>query len=299
MKHSRLLSLSLVILALTSGGSATAASITLTGNVANDFKPSDPNVNITPVSDNPLNIGQASFMTQNGWVSGWAISDIRTGYDASTDTLYVGVNTFKNSQGAQAIVGDADGNGNPGTAAPQTTASGGIDLPNLGGRESVAVSFAPDGPNGKTAPGTPLIIAGVPADKTGFPTNVASAQDYFLVSNYKGVNLGLGYNFGQPLPNLNGGLAFNPSTQTPGFEFTIKHFAASGLDATKGFWISAYAGTPDDVVAGEGALAYTRIPAFAGQEIPEPTTILLWSAVAGGAMLRRYRRRAIGGRSGE
>ena len=293
MMQFRLLRLSLAILALGGGGSSMADSITFTGNVANDFSTSNPNVHITPVSDNPLNIGQASFMTQNGWVSGWAIPDIRSAYNANTDTLYVGINTFKNSQGVQAIVGDADGNGNPGTAAPQTTASGGVDLPNLGGRESVAVAFAPDGPNGPSSPGVPLIIAGVPADKTGLPANVNSAQDYFLVSQYKGVNLGLAYNFSQPLPNLNGGLAFNPSAQTPGFEFTIKNFKGSGLDATKGFWIRAYAGTPDDVVAGEAALAFTRIPAFAGQEIPEPTAILLWSAVAGGAVLRRYRRKAI------
>ena len=292
MVRSRLCFLGLAALALWSARPASAASITLTGNVANDFSATNPNVNITPVSNNPANIGQAAFMTQNGWVSGWAVSDIRSAYDATTDSLYVGINTFKNSQGTRAIVGDSDGNGNPGVASPQMTAQGGIDSPNLEGRKSVDVAFAPDGPNGQSSPGNAVIIAGVPADKTGMPATVASAQDYFLVSMYKGVNLGLGYNYGQALPNLNGGLAFNPSAQTPGFEFTIKHFSTSGLDATKGFWIKAYAGSPDDVVAGEAALAYTRIPAFQGQEVPEPTTVLLWSAVAGGAFLHRSRRKA-------
>lgn len=289
----RTLRLSLAVLALWGGGSAMASSITLTGNVANDFSSTNTNVHITPVSTNPLNIGQDSYMTQNGWVSGWAVSDIRTSYDASSDTLYVGINTFKNSQGVQAIVGDVDGNGNPGTAAPQTIANSGIDLPYLGGRESVDVAFAPDGPNGTSSPGTPLIIAGVPADKTGLTTTPTSAQDFFSVAKYKNVDLGLGYNYGQRLSNLNGGLAFDPSAQHPGFEFTIKHFNTSGLDATKGFWISAYAGSPDDVVVGESALAFTRIPAFAGQEVPEPTTVALWSVVAGAAWLRRYRRQAI------
>ena len=77
-----------------------AAPIQFTGNVTSDFNPAtNPSVVVTPVSSNPLNIGQSSWITANGWVSGWSIQDIRTNYDATTDTLYVGINTFKNASG--------------------------------------------------------------------------------------------------------------------------------------------------------------------------------------------------------
>ena len=52
---------------------ANAAPIEFTGNVPNDFNPAtNPGVVVTPVSSNPLNIGQSSWVTANGWVSGWS-----------------------------------------------------------------------------------------------------------------------------------------------------------------------------------------------------------------------------------
>ena len=81
-----------------------------TGYVTNDFNPTtNPNVNVTPVSSDPMNIGQSQWITNNGWVSGWSIKDIRTYYDQSSDTLYVGVNTFANPSGSHAPFGQANG----------------------------------------------------------------------------------------------------------------------------------------------------------------------------------------------
>ena len=281
--------LATLALALFGARPAQAGPITFTGTVAKDFNPVDPNVRVTAVTTNPDNIGESKFILDNGWVSGWSIKDIRTSYDFKTDTLYVGINTFTNSKGVTSIVGDADGNGDPGGASPQMAAAGGVDDAHLGGHKSVAVAFAPDGAHGPVSPGTPLLIAGVPADKS---SAAQGTLDNFTVAHYRNVPLGLGDNFGQLITNNPGSLAFDPSAARPGFEFAINHFSkTSGIDPTRGFWIEAYAGSPDDVVAGEAALQLTRIGAFAPQGIPEPSTVLSWSLVTAAGLFRLVMRK--------
>jgi hypothetical protein len=288
MVRLRLIRLSFATLALLGARPALSAPITFTGFVENDFSSTNPNVTVTPVYSSPLDIGEAPFIPGNGWVSGWAVKDIRTSYDPKTDTLYVGIDTFKNASGSPAIVGDADGNGNPGQASKQMADAGGVDTPNLGGHKSVAVAFAPDGPHGPSSPGTPVLIAGVPADKSA----TGPGLDGFNVATYKNTSLGIEYNFGQTLTSNLGTLAFNPSAQHPGFEFTVTNFSkVAGLHPQNGYWISLYAGSTDDVVVGESSLDLTRIPLLGEQEIPEPSTVLAWSLVAGGGLaLRRLRR---------
>jgi len=268
---------------------ALAAPIALTGNVETDFAATNPDVQITKVSSDPMNIGQATAITNQGWISGWAIKDIRTSYNPATDTLAVGLDTFRNAKGLQSIVGDSDGNGDPGGASGIMAAAGGQDPAHLGGRKSVAVAFAPNGAGGPGTPGTPAVIAGVPANKAA----AGPGLDGFSVAAYKGNDLGLAYNFGKNLPQYQGALAFDPSARHPGLEFTVDHFSKiPGLNPTNGFWISAYAGSPDDVIAGESALAATHVPAIAEESIPEPATILAWSLVVAGAGVRaRYGRK--------
>jgi len=90
--------------------------------------------------------------------------------------------------------------------------------------------------------GSLVLVAGVPAIKTQASTG---APQFEVATPTAGA---LGYNFGQTIANA-GSLAFNPSQAHPGFEFTIKNFSKiSGLDPYNGFWISLYAGSPDDVV---------------------------------------------------
>ena len=60
--------------------------------------------------------------------------------------------------------------------------------------------------------------------------------------------------------------------------------------------MGAYAGSVKDVVVGEDALQWTRIPRFSPQGVPEPTTILAWSFTAFGAAWS-YRRRRSGSRA--
>ena len=224
-----------------------------------------------------LNIGQQPWETANGWISGWSIQDIRTYYNSSTDTLYVGINTFANSSGKYAPFGQANGD-------PSGTATS-YDPANLGGDKSIALAFAPVSSTSSTSPGTPVIVAGVPADKSV----AGKGTDGFTVSTYNAAgasSAGLGYSFGTQLPQYTGNLAYNPSPSHPQLEFTISNFSKiPGLNASNGFWISAYAGSAVDGV-GEAYLAWTKIPANAEQNVPEPATWLAWSLASAGAAWR-------------
>ena len=269
-------------------GAASAGQITFTGNVENDFPSAAGTYIVTdnpmpqpagysgPAVSNPNDVGIASWMTQKGWNTGWNIKDVRVHYDQASDSLAVGVNFF-------GIAGDADGNGDAGTADPQTSSAGGVDLAHLGGRESIAVGF--DLNNDKK----PEIMAGVPGDKA----QAGPGVDGFTVAKFNGTTQGLSVGFGQALNDYNGGLAFDPDASRPGFEFLIKNFSrlpglTPELLAQNGYGITVYAGTPDDVVAGEDSLPWTKL---SPQAVPEPATLLAWSAVAGAAALGLRRRR--------
>jgi hypothetical protein len=278
-------SLAFLVLAGLQPAASTAAPIQFTGNVTNDFNPAN-NVNtvVTPVSSNPLSIGQSSWITNQGWVSGWSIQDIRTNYDSTSDTLYVGFNNFKNTSGGIAPLGQA--NGDPsGTATP-------YDPAHLGGDKAVALAIAAYNPVSPAQPGGAVAVAGIPADKT----TAGTGTDGFTVAQYNTANAsnGLAYQFGKTISQTAGSyLAYDPSPAHPQLEFAIKNFSKiPGLDPTKGFWISAYAGSSLDGVAGEAYLSWSKVPANAEQNIPEPTAWLAWTLVTGAAAWRLRKRRA-------
>lgn len=271
----------LLVLASFAAPRVGAAPIQFTGNVAQDFNPaSNTSVNVTPVSSNPLTIGQSDWITNRGWVSGWSIQDIRTSYDATTDTLSVGINTFKNASGQYAPFGQANGDPN-GSATP-------YDPAHLGGDKSIALAFAGINSTNLNQPGTPQIIAGIPADKTASGTGT----DGYTVAQFdpSRSTAGLAYQFGKSLPQYMGNLAYDPSPSHPQLEFTIKNFSKiPGLDPKTGYWISAYAGSSLDGVAGEAYLAWSKIPASSEQNIPEPATWLAWALVTSGVAAWRFR----------
>ena len=273
---------------------ASADPINFTGYVWNDFNPStNSQVQVIPGMSNPLNIGQPSWMTNAGWDSGFAIKDIRTYYDPTNDTMYVGVNSFINKNGTQTIAGDSYGSGTFSDPNLQKMA-GGVNPPGFGGDKSITLAFAPDGASGSSAPGTPAIVAGVPADKSKAG---AGTIDGFTVSTFNGLNNGLAYNYGTALPQFTGNLAFDPGAATdgtirPGFEFTIPNFSKiPGLSGSNGLWIEAYAGSAQDGAVGETQLPFFRIPNPASQVIgPEPATLAVWSLVVAGAAWRLRKR---------
>jgi hypothetical protein len=282
----------LATLALLAARPVSADAIQFTGNVERDFAIS-PGNGVVPVVDNPnpapggpsdpKDVAQAPWMTQQGWTSGWNIKDLRLAYDDRSDTLFVGVNFF-------GIAGDADGNGNAGGADPRTSAAGGIDLPHLGGRESISVGL--DLRN-RSVPGVRSfdVVAGIPGDKT----RAGPGINGFTVASYNNSNAGLAFSYGQTLTNHVGALAFDPDAEHPHFEFTVANFSKlNGFDPEEGFNIGVFAGTPDDVVAGEDQIPLTHItfPKDDSPQVPEPATLLSWTVLSGAAAWRlRSRRR--------
>jgi hypothetical protein len=282
---------SLIAAALICAQSATAAPITFTGNVAADFNPAtNPGVMVIPHSTVPDHIAQPAWMTASGLVSGWNIHDVRLDYNSQTDTLYVGVNTF-------GIAGNIDGNGTPGTPDARLTAAGGSDPANWnapGSDKSMALGFAPatltSTPNN---PPAPVIVAGIPGNKA----QAGSGLDGFNVAKYAptggtgGPNYDLVNSFGTTLKSGMGNLAFQPSAQTPGFEFTITNFSKLlGSNPANGFYVSAQDGSINSVVTGKDYVQSTLIEA---QQIPEPATWMVWAglAAASAAWARRRSRR--------
>lgn len=282
---------SVLLLALIAGRPAAAGPVTFTGNVAHDFPVSNTDVTVIPGLTDPMNIGQPSWMTSSGFDSGWAIKDIRTNYDDKTDTLYVGVNTFTNSHGQTTVFGDAYGSGTEADPALEKKA-GGFNPTKFGGDKSFTIAFAPSVPNSNPpAHGQGVFVVGIPANKAdqGGP-----GLDGFNAATFKNTGLGLEYSYGKTLTQNLGTVAFEPSLQHPGLEFTIPNFSKiPGLKTGNGVWFSAYAGSAQDGGVGEFSQPWYLLPPHFPQVItPEPATVLTWTLVAGAAAWRIRRRRS-------
>lgn len=267
--------LTLVTLALLGARTASADPINFTGFVQNDFPTSNTSLFTQPVDAHPTDtIAQLDQMTNAGIINGYAVKDARFGYDEKTDTLYVGLNTYS-------IAGSAVGNG--GQAMDDILTAHGTnafqDPAHIGGDKSITVGFAALNPGNDKTPGTIEAVAGVPSVKTAADTGL----DHFTVASYaNNINQGIQNQYGATLTNNLGALAFDPSAAHPNFEFSIANFSTiPGIDPTKGFWVKLYLGSAQDGPIGEESTAFFRVPKFAPQFIPEPTTWLAWSLVAG------------------
>ncbi|WP_165069885.1 hypothetical protein [Paludisphaera rhizosphaerae] len=277
-----------------------AAPVNLTGYVEKDFpigggSASTGKIYTQSVTSSPTTIAQSSWITNNGWVSGWNVKDIRFSYyqdpSSSNNVLYVGVNTWANSSGTYAPFGQA--NGDPsGTPTSYDPAHLGAGTPTSD--KSFALEIAKFNPADPSKPGQVVAIAGVPADKSlngpGINGYTVSTVD---TSREAG---GLAYMFGKTMPQYMGNLAFDPSPSHPQLEFSIKDIkslANLGGDNT-GFWVRFYAGSGLDGVAGETYMDWTYIPSTTPvpqtTSTPEPATVLTWSLVASGLAWRTVRR---------
>jgi hypothetical protein len=253
---------------------------------------------VQPVSDSPNTVGQSDWITANGWVSGWNVKDIRFSYaedSSGKNSMAVGINTWANKSGQYAPFGQA--NGDPsGTPTAYDPARLGANTPTSD--KSIALVFAKYNPLDPGKPGEVVGIAGIPADKS---LNGPGVNGY-TVSN---VDLsrssgGLAYMFGKTMPEYTGNLAHDPSPSHPQLEFTVSNFKKL-LDLNKdgGFWVTAYAGSALDGVAGETYLGWTFIP---GDQlvpqipVPEPAAVLAW-ALAGGALAWKIRRNRLRGQA--
>ena len=269
----------------------------MTGNVPADFSynasgtgSTNADVDVIAHSNTPIHIAQPAWMTDAGLVSGWNIQNVAVGYNPTTDTLYVGVNTF-------GIAGNVDGNGTPGIPNPQLTAAGGSDPANFGGDKAMAIGIAPlAGVFNASNPPVPTIVAGVSGDKS----QIGTGQDGFSVANYApvggsavGPNYDLVRSFGTSIAAAAGSnLAFDPSAQHPGFEFTITNFSKIlGYNPLNGFALSVQDGSVASVVTGKDYVPSTLVSFPEAQQIPEPATWMVWAGLAGGLAWRRLRSR--------
>jgi hypothetical protein len=178
-----------------------------------------------------------------GTISGWDMKDLRLYYHAATNTMYVGINVGSNSS---TILGDADGDGNPGGTSAWLTTNGGTDYANLAQSETAAVYFD------LNEDGTWDVIAGISgsADYSGFSVNIFTGS--FFPPN----------NFGVSLPGNTGSKSANPDSTHPDLEFTITNW--STLPQQDGdplvFCVGAFLGSQQDDGIGEDFLYYCEEP---------------------------------------
>lgn len=283
---------SLIAVALLGVRTVAAAPITFTGNVAADFNPqTNPGVVVIP---NPLSlsqiiadVAQPAYMTQSGLISGFAIKDVALDYNPSTDTMYVGVNTY-------GIAGNVDGTGAPGTVSSSylaATGGAGTNPADWAGAKSLVVGFAPiSGNANSTSPVAPVLVAGIP----GNVNQLGPGLDGFNLSKYVppggtgSPSISLFGSFGPTLTSGLGGLAFQPSAQNPGFEFSITNFSQLlGANPLNGVALTV----EDGMIGGVGKNSDVFQGTFPEpQELPEPTTWMVWAGMAGGLAWARYRR---------
>jgi hypothetical protein len=283
--------------ALAGSRPAAADAITLTGNVANDFTAANGSVEVPIGSKNASGVFQYTSgpdyvavqqTVANALPSGAFMQNIWFNYNASTDTMSVGIQGFTNANGHE-IIGDMSGAPNAAQDSNTDPALGPISSATntFLGTKSLAIAFAPITTNssGQSAMGTPTIIAGIPAVK-----NTSTTPD-FMVAHYSANNSGLAFSFGTQIAN-GGSLAFNTTAATPDFEFTIKNFSkVTGINPADGFYVEGFDGMAGSSAGKSQFTDLETPPVPQGINTPEPTTWLAWMLMAGGAGWRRYRRR--------
>jgi hypothetical protein len=276
---------------------ASADPIALTGNVASDFTAANGSVEV-PIGQK-IN-GQFQYTSGPDWVgvqptvpnalpSGAFMQNIWFNYNASTDTMSVGLQGFTNANGRE-ILGDMSGNPNAALDANSNPALGPISSPTNSflGSKSIAITFAPITQNasGQSVMGAPTIIAGIPALKPNTDT------PDFMVAHYSANGSGIPFSFGQPIAN-GGSLAFNTTAATPDFEFRINNFSKiSGINPSNGFYIQGFDGMSGSSAGKSQFLGLESPPVPQGISNPEPTTWMVWALLAGGGGWR-YRRRLV------
>jgi hypothetical protein len=234
-------------------------SVNFTGNVATDFPATTSpgvvifNSSTTPGIQHPIIPPDLQSLIP---VSGFDLSEIRVSYDASDDTLSVGLNqppaNPANPASGPVIAGDADDNGNAGTVNPAVEAvdPGFTEFFALGGSDTMAAFLD------LTDSGLPDIVAGFsPTAPPATPTDPAPAKPYQVaqaipnISNPHGIPT-----FGTPLPLFDGNVYLFNSASHPNLEFAIKDFSqlylaetGKALTPNSKIGIGAFAGSLDDI----------------------------------------------------
>ena len=241
-------------LPLTLVPSYTSGPITFTGRVAQDFA--------GRTSTTLLDGAAPDQAAGAGWTSGFDLRQVHYAYEPSADTLYVGVVGWYDPYRASAtIIGDADGDGRQ-NAMSAAWQDAGLDVPNLGNDETVAVLFnAPGVSGGIGSNGSQNTIVGVPYPDTLFSTvyrRRTSMTSFADPSEH----------FGAAISDSEVTQIHQPTASAPDFEIAIRGFA-EGLRAT------SLSSRPSAV--GTWAWAHTKAaPRFGPDNAPDDRA---WSVV--------------------
>ena len=227
------------ILVCCAGAVPAVAAPTFTGDVEVDF--TTPGTFIL-VDAAGIDVGVPTAFPV-GTVSGNDMKDVRLFYDAASDVLYVGINTY-------VIAGDVDGDGDPSVSSSTLNTLGGIDIPDFGGTESFTLLLD------LNEDGVFDVTAGVSAstDINGYSVNTFSGSPYVPP-----------FSFGTPLSSHIGAVHGSPNALEPDLEFTILNFSLlpyAGADLSDSFGINIFVGSFSD-----GGIGEDYIPG-AGQTVP-------------------------------
>ena len=171
--------------------------------------------------------------------TGWDLSTTNYFYDPNTDVMRV-VQRFNG------VAGDADGDGNPDSATAPLPSN--IDLPNLGGSESIAIAFDFD------EDGTFDTVVGVPGESNSpnFHNDFIDPGDLSIpVADFDGSVTNLGTSFGNPTnTGATASLEHNPSAAQPDFIVNIQNWSELTITPFQ-FGYRAFAGSFADQGFGE------------------------------------------------
>jgi hypothetical protein len=283
---------SLIAVALLGARTVAAAPITFTGNVAADFN-SQTNPGVMIITDtaheNLLDpVAQPAYMTASGLVSGMNIKDLRLDYDAQTDTMYVGVQTW-------GVAGNVDGNGTPGVLNPQFAKLGGsdpADWADAAGHKSMVVGFG--ALTGTFSSSSPVfntsLVAGISANlnQLGPGVDGLNVAKYVAPGGSGSASQSTLASFGTTLTaGMLNPMFVQPSQTWQGFEFAITNFSKiSGINPANGMIVTVQDGSISPLTGKDNLFGTTP----EAQQIPEPTTWMVWAGMAGGLAWARYRR---------
>lgn len=180
-------------------GSLVAQPVTFTGDVAADFPATAVFISDPGGQDVGVPIGFPP-----GTISGWDMQQCALSYDAISDNLYVGFDTF-------GISGDADGDGNPDATGAPLMAINGTDFPMWASTESGCVAFDLDDD------GQFDVIFGITGNGD---VNAPVAADF------TGSIFAAGFAFGAPIPGSTPVLTNVPSAAAPDLQFAVPNFSA-------------------------------------------------------------------------
>jgi hypothetical protein len=232
-------------------------SVNFTGNVPVDFPATQsPGVVVVPLDlNNPQTLVPTIPPDLQSVipVSGFFIQDVRISYDASTDTLYIGLDAPPSGNAGQGevIAGDSDDNGNSATVNPAVLAidPNFQDPPDMQSTKYMGAVLSFLGPNLSQA----QVVAGYsevsPIGNT--PSNPAPnlpAKPYEVAvasSNPSGLPI-----FGAPLPQFTGSVFLQNAPTSPNLEFSITHFSqlyqmetGKALTSSSVFYVGAQGGS--------------------------------------------------------